>query len=85
MTLIFFLDFRKLKDGFHRSIDSDRTAVQAKVIASGVTPFLIGIVIIITGTLFICLNHNFFRLICCQIIILLNPLNFIRLISADKN
>ncbi len=47
MTLIFFLDFRKLKDGFHRSIDSDRTAVQAKVIASGVTPFLIGIVIIL--------------------------------------
>ena len=62
MKLLLFpprlLHFCKIQDDIHCALRSCDTAVKTQIIAARVAPFLVGVIIIVAGALFVCLNHD---------------------------
>ena len=62
MKLLLFpprlLHFCKIQDDIHCALRSCDTAVKTQIIAARIAPFLVGVIIIVAGALFVCLNHD---------------------------
>ena len=62
MKLLLFpprlLHFCKIQDDIHCALRSCDTAVKTQIIATRIAPFLVGVIIIVAGALFVCLNHD---------------------------
>ena len=88
LSLVLFLILLcvgKIQDHVHGSVNSQHTAVDAEVIASDISPFFAGVVIVVAGALLIGLHHDFLRFGLAHIVGLCQPLDLHLVISRDEH
>ena len=81
----FLFLFGEFLNNFYGTVDAYDTAVDAEVIALGAAPAFAGIIVIITRTLLIGLDHHIFCLIAGNIVTFHQFLNLHFLICTDEN
>ena len=67
------LHFCEIQDDVHCALRSCAAAVEAQIIAAGIAPLLVGVIIIVAGALFVCLNHD---------VLCLGRIHFVQVLKA---
>ena len=65
-----------IDDRLRSTLNAKHSAVNAKAVACSCAPFLIGVVIVIAGTFFICFDDTIFCFCICQIINFCNSFRY---------
>ena len=84
-ALTIFESLQIALDRLNRSINAHASLVQAQIIAVGIAPCLIGVVAVITGTVFIFIFDNLFGLFLSNIAMLHQGLDTAWQICSDKD